>query len=65
MPSATIVFSTIPTLSLSWSRKASCVSVSSSNVASSITAWTSSSKRTGSTTIVRGGALPSADLMGT
>ena len=60
---ALIVFSTTPIDSASCSRNASCTSVNSWNAASSTTAITWSSNRTGRTMMLRGGASPSADVI--
>ena len=55
---AWIVLMTIPIVSPSWSRKVRCTSVNGSNDASSTTAITWSSKRTGMTMTARGDASP-------
>ena len=60
---ASIVFITMPTLSVSWSRNARCVGLKRSKLANSITALTWVSKTTGSTTILRGAASPRADVI--
>ena len=58
---ASIVLMTMPMLSASWSRKASCVGLKRSNDASSTTPLTWSSKITGSTRMFCGGARPSPE----
>ena len=60
---AWIVFSTTPIDSESCSRKVSCTGVKRLNEASSITAMTCSSNRTGMTMIVVGAASPSPDVI--
>ena len=60
---AWIVFSTTPIVSASCSMNVSCAGVKAWNAASSITAITSSSKRTGITMMLRGTASPSADAI--
>ncbi len=52
---------TIPIVSPSWSRNARCTSLNWSNEASSITAITWSSNRTGITIRLRGAASPRPD----
>ena len=56
---AEIMLITTPTLSVSWSRNTWWIWLKGMNEASSITAFTSPSKSTGSTTMLRGGASPS------
>ena len=58
---ASIVFSTIPILSVNWLRKSRCVSLKLSNDASSMTALISFSKSTGSTIRLAGDAFPSPE----
>ena len=58
-----MVLSTMPMLSASWSRKVRWISVKRWKEASSSTALTSSSNRTGSTTRLRGGAPPRPEMM--
>ena len=58
---ASIVLSTMPMLSVSWSRNAWCVGLKRSNDASSITALTWPSNITGSTMMFCGGASPRPD----
>ena len=60
---AMIVFSTTPIDSLSCSRNARCTSVKRLNDASSITAITWSSNRTGRTITFTGAASPSPDVI--
>ncbi len=60
---ALIMFSTTPIDSVSWSRKTWWMALKGLNEASSITAFTSPSKRTGSTMMLSGGASPSPELM--
>ena len=55
---ASIVLSTMPIDSVSWSRNAWWIGLNASNDASSMTALTWPSKRTGSTMMLRGGASP-------
>ena len=62
---ASMVFSTIPMLSVSWSRNARWVSLKRSKEASSMTALTSPSNRTGSTTMLSGVASPRPELIWT
>jgi len=60
---AMIVLRTTPIDSLSCSRNARCTSVKRLKDASSITAITWSSNRTGRTTTFTGGALPRPDVI--
>ncbi len=60
---ASMVLSTMPMLSVSWSRKVRCVSLKRLNEASSMTALTSPSKSTGSTTMLSGVASPRPEPM--
>ncbi len=55
---ASIVLSTMPMLSVSWSRNAWCVGLNRSNEASSSTPLTWPSKTTGSTMMFCGAASP-------
>jgi len=55
---ARIVFSTMPIDSMSWSRNIWWVALKRSKEASSMTACTPPSKRTGSTMMLSGGASP-------
>ena len=59
-----MVLSTIPILEVSCSRNAVCNGVKSRSEASSITAFTLSSKSTGSTMTLRGTASNSPELIG-
>ncbi len=59
---ASIVATTIPRLSISWSRNASWMGVNFWNDASSMTPLTSSSNRIGTTTIARGGDSPRPEV---
>ena len=63
--SASIVLSTRPMLSVSWSRNAWCVTLNGENDASSTTARTDPSNRTGSTMMLSGVAAPSPELIRT
>jgi hypothetical protein len=58
---ASMVLITIPIDSISWSKKAKCVSLNVWNEASSITAFTSVSNNTGSTIMFNGVPSPSPD----
>ena len=60
---APIMFSTTPMLSVSWSRKIWWMALNGLNEASSITAFTSPSKRTGRTMMLNGAASPRPELM--
>ncbi len=60
---AVIMLITTPTLSVSWSRKTWWMSEKGRKEASSTTARTSPSKRTGRTMMLRGGASPSPELI--
>ncbi len=60
---AWIMFSTTPMLSASWSRKIWWIWLKGRKDASSTTAFTSPSKRMGSTMMLRGGASPSPELI--
>ena len=60
---AMIVFSTIPTVSMSWSRNVWFTSLKGRKDASSITARTCSSKSTGRTMTLTGVLSPSPDVM--
>ena len=62
---ASIVLSTMPIDSVSWSRKAWWVGLKRSNEASSRTALTWPSKSTGSTMMLAGAASPSPEVIGT
>ncbi len=62
---ALIVFRTIPMLSTSWSRKSRWTEVKRLNEASSISAMTLPSKRTGTTTMLSGAASPRPERMRT
>ena len=60
---ASIVFRTMPMLSVSWSRKVRWTSLKRWKEASSITALTFPSKSTGSTMMLAGVASPSPELI--
>ena len=60
---ASIVFRTMPMLSVSWSRKVRWTSLKRWKEASSTTALTFPSKRTGSTMMLAGVASPSPELI--
>ena len=60
---ASMVLRTMPMLSASWSRKSMCVGLNGWNEASSTTARTSPSKRTGSTMMLTGPDSPRAELI--
>ena len=61
--SASIVLSTRPMLSVSWSRNAWWVTLNGENEASSITARTDPSNSTGSTMMLSGVDSPSPELI--
>ena len=60
---ASIVLSTMPMLSVSWSRKVRWMGLNSWNEASSMTALTSPSKSTGNATMLSGAASPSPEAI--
>ena len=60
---ASIVFSTMPIDSVSWSRNVSCVGLNRSKLASSMTAFTCPSKTMGSTMMLSGLLSPRPDEM--
>ncbi len=62
---ASMVVTTMPSDSIICSRKSSWVGVNCSKLASSMTPFTSPSKRIGATTMDSGGASPSAEVMRT